>query len=648
MVTGRFYNIKELQVSQLIFESHKKMADLRDLRRRRLCEALTYVGCFFLLVFGTLALVNGELILSGVLLLSMSIGLINVGLLHLHLPIEICIAVLNALIFILCLVLLITGGSEGTGILWIYPLVAINLFLNNFRPALLLYGTFLLISGILLFTPLKQTFDISLTNTESIRFEFTLLALWLICLTAIRFEEMTFEAALKLHDNDVFQLAYEDSLTGLPNRRAVLNHLEQPALYQYQDKANTAIMFLDLDRFKTINDSLGHRIGDALLQQVAKRIKETVREKEIAARLGGDEFLIIATDLSPNREAAKQELAKLAQRITDKLSQPTKVEGMKLMTSASIGITFLPPYRFEAEVAIQEADIAMFQAKKNGKNQHRFYHDGLQKLASERLHVEKTLHEMLSNFQLKPCYQPQVFVNGEVFSIQASPDWQSTVLNQLPASRINQIADECGLSHTLDLWLIRESCLQIKQWEKENPSKDLRIAVKICTRHLYSSTLFSDIDVILTETGVNISLIELEISESLHPDKLSSIIPQMEKLKQRGLRFALRNFGSGYSSLRYLKEMPLDVIKIDPAFIKCDSSDRSIDTILQAMITLSQSFEIDVIASGISTESQKDQLIRLGCSLFQGDYFAKPQSADEITTLLASRDRLPLSSYDPA
>lgn len=433
----------------------------------------------------------------------------------------------------------------------------------------------------------------------------------------------------KQQEQQIEYLAYHDALTNLPNRSLVMDRLEQSLASTQRHGRMMAILYLDLDRFKTINDTLGHPAGDSLLQQVGARLVETVRKDDTVGRLGGDEFLIILQDLASLHDAAH-----VTEKIHAALADPFRVAEQYLHVTTSIGISLFPRDATDAETLVKYADTALYLAKEEGRNTFRFFSPELDARVHDRLHIENDLRWAVERNELLIHYQPKInLVTGAITGVEALVRWQHPEKGMIPPDEFISIAEEIGLIIPIGEWVLRTSCEQARVWQAAGV-ENFRICVNLSQRQLEHPEFTVNMANILVETGCDPSLIELEITESSimhHPEQA---IAKLQVLHDMGILLALDDFGTGYSSLGYLKRLPLDRLKIDRTFVSGIPDDANDMAIVQTTIVLARQLGLSVVAEGVETEEQKQFLKELACDEMQGYLFSKPVPVDELEKLL--------------
>jgi diguanylate cyclase (GGDEF)-like protein len=424
--------------------------------------------------------------------------------------------------------------------------------------------------------------------------------------------------------------ALHDALTGLPNRALFTDRI-QHALTQGRRRGTTCgVIFLDLDRFKTVNDSLGHAAGDELLVSVARRIDESLRSADTAARLGGDEFAVLLEDLSGVDEAVL-----VAERIVGALKAPVVVQGREVFVSASIGIAV---GRVGASELLRQADVAMYRAKAEGKGRHRVFEESMQAEVLERLELEGELQRAIERDEIDVHYQPVVALDGQTLAgFEALARWTHPTRGLVPPPQFIPLAEDNGSIVALGRQILRTACHQAARWLAEFPSAEPRImSVNLSGRQLEDPNILSDVAAALADSGLPASALVLEITETVLMHDTETTIARLTALKALGVRLAVDDFGTGYSSLRYLRRFPIDILKMAKPFVDgLDGSDDEGRALARAIVELATSLKLACIAEGIEASAQADVLHELGCGLGQGFHFARPMAPDAMTALIA-------------
>ena len=434
------------------------------------------------------------------------------------------------------------------------------------------------------------------------------------------------------HAARVEYLAYHDSLTTLPNRSLFSKLLGHSINQAHRHNRQLAALFLDLDHFKNINDSLGHEAGDQLLREVAARLKSCLRESDTVARLGGDEFVVMLTELDVEKYAAA-----VAQKILSAVARPFVLAGQECRVTASIGISTYPQDGLDEQTLTKNADIAMYKAKEEGKNNFQFYSEKLNTSSLERLNLEAALRQALERNQFQLYYQAKRDIrSGRITGTEALLRWQHPVLGTVAPLRFLPLAEETGLIIPIGKWVLRTACLQNVAWQNQGLAP-LIMAVNLTARQLFDESLLTDLTTILAETGMDAQLLELEISEGLLMRDVEKTKRVFRGIKDIGVRIAIDDFGSGYSSLASLKQFPLDSIKIDRSFIHAATSVAEDKALTEAIIAMGRTLSLTVVAQGVETKEQADFLRQNACDEFQGFYLNKPVPADQMVELIRAQ-----------
>lgn len=453
----------------------------------------------------------------------------------------------------------------------------------------------------------------------------------------------------KKAEEQVHNLAYYDELTKLPNRRLLQNRLELTLSVARRHQHVGALLFLDLDRFKMVNDSLGHTAGDELLSLTAARIKGCLREEDTAARIGGDEFVILVPELSDDLVEAQDLVRQLAQRILVEFSLPFSVRDQSVYMTVSIGISLFPFDNASSSELLQQADTAMYQTKAEGRNGYYFYQAEMQAHANERLILEKALHLAIENNELSLQYQPQVNAMGELSGFEALLRWNHPTLGRVPPDRFIPIAEETGLIISIGRWVMVEAFHQLLALQAKGlPKTFKRLAINISPRQFSDDGFVDEVRDVLKLTGADASFLELELTEGMLVKNIDAVILKMKTLKHLGFSFSIDDFGTGYSSLRYLKYLPLDLLKVDQSFVRDIVWDSNSRAIVHTIIAMANHLDLSLIAEGVETEEERKILFELGCKNYQGYYYSRPIDSEQLPVLVADNVVLPLLRVEDA
>ena len=427
-------------------------------------------------------------------------------------------------------------------------------------------------------------------------------------------------------------LAHHDALTHLPNRALFHERFQHALTHAQREKSPLALLFLDLDRFKTVNDTLGHPIGDQLLLEVSKRMGKIIRAGDTLARLGGDEFILLLEE-----ETSAQHAAVVARKLIDLFSQPMVIGQHDLVITASIGITLYPNDGDDPDILIRHADRAMYEAKQQGRNTYRFFTKALTEGAFERLMMENDLRRAIERNELVLHYQPQVDVNTrQLHGIEALVRWQHPKQGLIPPNLFIGLAEEIGIIGEIGAWVLRTACLQIAAWDNKG-FKVPRIAVNLSAQQIDQYGLISLVSEELENAGLPPERLELEVTESMlmrDPDLSRTVL---SKLRTLGVKFAIDDFGTGYSSLAYLKLLPLDRLKIDQSFVQDIGRDSNDEAIVHAIVALAKSLGLEAVAEGVEEEKQAYFLQQAGSNLVQGYLYGRPLPAEDIYRTWANK-----------
>jgi len=422
--------------------------------------------------------------------------------------------------------------------------------------------------------------------------------------------------------------AHHDALTGLPNRLNFNESLNQALARAKRKRGMLSVMFLDLDRFKLINDTMGHNLGDLLLKDIAERIRQTLREGDTIARQGGDEFLVLLPEIRD-----EQEVISVTERILGVFSQPLMLDGNEVYMSTSIGISLYPTDGSNLETLVKQADTAMYYAKEQGRNNYQFFTSGLNIKANNRLSTENSLRKALARGEFILHYQPQVDIeSGSIVGLEALIRWNSAEQGIVPPFSFIPIAEDTGLIVPIGEWVLRTACAQNKAWQEQG-YPHLRMAVNVSARQFREPRFIKLVAEILQETGLDPQWLELEITESIAMENGDASVEMLSLFKDLGVRISIDDFGTGFSSLNYLRRMPIDTLKIDQSFIKDISTGENGEEVVTAIIQLAKNLRLKVIAEGVETNSQRSFLKNKRCDEMQGFLFSKAVTPEEVEKL---------------
>ncbi len=430
-------------------------------------------------------------------------------------------------------------------------------------------------------------------------------------------------------EQELNYIATHDTLTGLPNRLMFNQLLNQTIQSAKRNVKQLAVLFIDLDRFKIINDSLGHEAGDQLLQEIAKRFKESLRAVDIVSRLGGDEFVILIENFNDMNQVKT-----VAHKILSAAIKPMVIVGEECRVTASIGISVYPKDGQDEQSLMKNADIAMYFAKEEGKNNYQFYSPDIKNHSSERLSIETNLRRALERREFSLEYQARLdFKTGEITGVEALLRWNNPYLGQVTPTQFIPLAEETGLIVPIGTWVLKTACAQNVAWQKQG-LPPVCVAVNLSLRQLMNENLLNDIGEALKESGMESHLLELEITESMVMHNPAKLIKLLTKIKEMGVRLAIDDFGTGYSSLAQIKHFPIDTLKVDRSFIRNLPQDSEDKAIIEAIIAMGKTLSLTVVAEGVETAEQESYLKDHICDEMQGFYFSKPVGADKFAELL--------------
>jgi diguanylate cyclase (GGDEF)-like protein/PAS domain S-box-containing protein len=448
----------------------------------------------------------------------------------------------------------------------------------------------------------------------------------------------------KKSEQEIHQLAFYDPLTGLPNRRLLIDRLQQALAVSARNGRYGALLFLDLDHFKTINDTQGHAMGDQLLVEVARRLQTCVREGDSVARLGGDEFVLLLEDLSAEADEAASQTEAVAEKIRMELDKPYLLDGFECLSTVSIGISLFFNHRESSEDLLMHADVAMYQAKMAGRNAIRFFDPQMQTALDTRASLEADLRYALEKRQFRLYYHIQVDKLNHPLGAEVLLRWAHPERGLVSPKEFIPLAEETGLIVHIGLWVLQAVCAQLKAWQKHASTRDLTLAVNVSARQFRQPDFVAQIQHVLQNSGAKPSYLKLELTESTVLENVEDTIAKMRELKLLGVGFSMDDFGTGYSSLQYLKRLPLDQIKIDQSFVRDITTNSNDAAIVQTIIAMTDALGLSVIAEGVESEAQREFLDLHGCHAFQGYLFGKPIPLDQFEAALRGESNLPRHS----
>ncbi|WP_299979398.1 EAL domain-containing protein [uncultured Pseudoteredinibacter sp.] len=448
--------------------------------------------------------------------------------------------------------------------------------------------------------------------------------------------------ARRSSDRKIEFLAYHDELTGLPNRRLMNDRIAHEINVSGRTGMVGALVYLDLDDFKLVNDALGHEVGDSVLKITSQRIQEVLRSTDSCARWGGDEFVIMLPMLSDERANASERAHFVSDKIRQAITRPFHIDSHEVQMSISIGITLFGKGDKLGQEYLVEADAAMYQAKKTGKNAIQFFKPEYQSRAESRLALTKGLRQAVKNNELYMVYQPQVNKNGEIVGLETLMRWESEEFGFVRPDVFIALAEESNLIVDLDLFAIRSACSQFMHWQQEGllPKAFKRLAINICPRHFSSDQFVSNVRETLEHFNMSPEHLELEVTERLMLSNVDTTIAKLNELKNLGVSFSIDDFGTGYSSLSYLLKLPIDMLKIDRSFVSDVHLNQQAATIVSTIIGMAKNLGLETIAEGVEEKEEFDHLLRDGCDYYQGYKFYKPIKASELRSIFSDINSL--------
>lgn len=428
----------------------------------------------------------------------------------------------------------------------------------------------------------------------------------------------------KRAEEKINALAFYDQLTELPNRILLVEHLNRAMATSLRNNAYGALLFIDLDNFKTLNDTQGHEMGDLLLKQVAGRLKKCVRAEDTVARQGGDEFVVLLPELGEIEREVASKAETIAEKILTELNLNYQVGHLLHHSTASIGVTLFHGNRASVDDLMKQADLAMYRAKASGRNVVRFFDPAMEAIVKVRAEMEDDLRQAIEQRQFLLHYQPQVLDNGRITGAEALVRWQHPVRGLVSPAEFIALAEETNLILPLGKWVLEAACNKLAAWSRQPDMAAMVVAVNVSAKQFHQRDFVEQVLAIVEQSRADPHRLKLELTESLLVDNVEEIIEKMHRLKARGIGFSLDDFGTGYSSLSYLKRLPLDQLKIDQSFVREVLSDPNDAAIARTVVALGQSLGLGVIAEGVETAAQRDFLAASGCHAYQGYFFSKP------------------------
>jgi diguanylate cyclase (GGDEF)-like protein/PAS domain S-box-containing protein len=449
----------------------------------------------------------------------------------------------------------------------------------------------------------------------------------------------------KQAEDKIHNLAFYDPLCQLPNRRLLFDRLHQAVTTSARNQTCAGLLFIDLDNFKTLNDTRGHDIGDLLLIEVGQRLRTCIREIDTLARLGGDEFVVLLEGLSEDRTQAAVQARGVGEKMLKAINQPYMLKDIEHYSSASIGISLFANYRQNLDDLLKQADTAMYAAKKSGRNTLRFFDPAMQEALEIHSQLEAGMRKALPKHEFRLYYQVQVDSKQRPIGAEALIRWEHPEQGMISPAKFIPVAEDTGLILPLGQWVLQTACAQLKEWESNPLTRELSLAVNVSARQFRQPGFVKQVREMIEQTLINPSRLKLELTESTVLENVVDTIAKMHALKLIGVRFSMDDFGTGYSSLAYLTQLPLDQLKIDQSFVRNIGTKSTDSMIVQTIIGMANNLGIEVIAEGVETHAQRDFLWGAGCRLYQGYLFGRPVPMEEFTALLTKPELTDVSDH---
>lgn len=628
------------------WKSSQELLEIRYQRRLRLIQAVSIIGSSILFVFAVMSLQRELSYLTFMLFFCAFTGFINLRFLFRSDGLKISLTLVNSILYALVLFLFVTGGIEGTGILWAYPIVAILLFINQFRFACILVGSLIALCCFVILTPLSEFIYPGYSELTTLRFLFTIISLYIMCLVKLYWEDNTYDMISQRHDEDIHKLAFSDPLTGLSNRWTLNHNLHRLLEQQAEDKL-IAVLFIDLDNFKHVNDNYGHEVGDQLLNHFAKQLRVIVRPSDIvtkkslslnndndAVRLAGDEFVVVLNDIEE-----LSDIESIAYRIVNLFEGGYEMSGDIYPVFVSIGISISPDDTDKAQDLLRYSDAAMYEAKAKGNNLVKFFSGVIAEKLKRRSLIEISLKESLDGDHFSLVYLP-IFscATKDIVGLEALIRCHHPDLVDIGPDKYIPIAESIGLIRKIDLWVIENS---IKDLKVITASSDFNgyLHINISGIELQDEDFPDRVCDIVDAATIKRNKIVLEITETALVTDNPTMISVLKKLKARGFSLSLDDFGTGYTSFNQLIMYPADSLKVDKTFTdRIFSSDNRDKKLMQIIHKLGESYNLSVIAEGVETQEQLDFLIENSFEYVQGFLLSPPLEQKALTEFIIEKE----------
>jgi diguanylate cyclase (GGDEF)-like protein/PAS domain S-box-containing protein len=434
----------------------------------------------------------------------------------------------------------------------------------------------------------------------------------------------------KKYEEKILKLAHYDMLTNLPNRVLLKEYIARAIQRSQRDSQYNALFFIDLDNFKTVNDTVGHNIGDLVLVETARRIEASVRKNDVVARLGGDEFVILVNTGEKEKEKVVHQISSIANKILNQLKELYIIEKHEFKITASIGIKLFNNNELTMDELMKYADSAMYNAKEEGRNNFKFFNPQLQHMMEDKILLLDKLRKAIEAREMSLYYQKQVDSNGKSIGVEALVRWIDKENGVTSPAHFIPLAEESGLIIELGEWILNDALNQMKIWENDKEKSLWRVSINVSSKQFADEGFILMLQNALNTSGVEPSKVRLELTEGILLDNVDETLQKLYTIKSMGLSLSIDDFGTGYSSLAYLKKLPMDELKIDQSFVRDLIEDKNDEIIIQTIISIGSQFGLEVIAEGVETQEQYQKLLSMGCQNFQGYLFSKPKSVEEL------------------